>query len=111
MYEMDDEYEGFEWNNADDSYHGVYSFTRKSKDGKKKLLFVCNFTPMEWKDYRIGVSKKKVYKLLLDSSEKKFGGEGGGRKENYTAVAKPQDERPYSIAFPLKPYEAVILTF
>ena len=111
MYEMDDEYQGFEWNNADDSYHGVYTFTRKSKSGKKNLLFVCNFTPMEWKDYRIGVSKKKTYKLLLDSNEKKFGGTGGKRKENYTAVAKTQDDRPYSIAFPLKPFEAAILTF
>ena len=111
MYEMDDEYQGFEWNNADDSYHGVYTFTRKSKSGKKNLLFVCNFTPMEWKDYRIGVSKKKVYKLLLDSNEKKFGGTGGKRKENYTAVAKAQDGKPYSIGFSLKPYEAAILTF
>ena len=111
MYEMDDELDGFEWNNADDAYHGVYTFTRKSKDEKKNLLFVCNFTPMEWKDYRIGVSKKKTYKLLLDSNEKKFGGTGGKRKENYTAVAKTQDDRPYSIAFPLKPFEAAILTF
>ena len=111
MYEMDDEYQGFEWNNPDDSYHGVYTFTRKSKSGKKNLLFVCNFTPMEWKDYRIGVSKKKVYKLLLDSNEKKFGGTGGKRKENYTAVAKAQDGKPYSIGFSLKPYEAAILTF
>lgn len=111
MYEMDDELDGFKWNNADDAYHGVYTFTRKSKDEKKNLLFVCNFTPMEWKDYRIGVSKKKTYKLLLDSNEKKFGGTGGKEKENYTAVAETQDDRPYSIAFPLKPFEAAILTF
>ena len=111
MYEMDDEYQGFEWVNADDSYHGVYSFLRKSKDGKHNLLFVCNFTPMTWKEYRVGVPKKKKYKLLLSSSEKRFGGNKVIRTDSVNAVAKEWDNRDYSIACPLKPYEAVIFSF
>ena len=111
MYEMDDEYQGFEWVNADDSYHGVYSFIRKSKDGKHNLLFVCNFTPMEWKDYRVGVPKKKKYKLLLSSNEKRFGGNRVIRTDSVNATAKEWDNRDYSIACPLKSYEAVIFSF
>ena len=57
LYEMDDSWEGFEWINADDRYRSIFSFMRHSKDGKKNLLFVCNFTPMEWADYRVGVPK------------------------------------------------------
>ena len=48
LYEMDDSWEGFEWINADDRYRSVFSFMRHSKDNKKNLLFICNFTPMEW---------------------------------------------------------------
>ena len=47
MYEMDSDPAGFEWINADDCFRSIYSFVRHSKDGKKNLLFVCNFTPME----------------------------------------------------------------
>ncbi len=111
MYEMDDEYQGFEWVNANDSYHGVYSFIRKSKDEKHNLLFVCNFTPMEWKDYRVGVPKKKKYKILFSSKEKKFGGNKVLRTDSVNAAAKEWDNRNYSISCPLKPYEAVIFSF
>ncbi len=111
MYEMDDEFEGFEWVNADDSYHGVYSFIRKSKDGKRNLLFVCNFTPMEWKDYRVGVPKKKKYRILLSSNEKKFGGNRVITNDSVNASTKEWDNKDYSISCPLKPYEAIVFSF
>ena len=47
MYELDTDPAGFEWVNADDSFRSIYSFIRHSKDNKKNLLVVCNFTPME----------------------------------------------------------------
>ena len=52
MYELDSDPAGFQWINADDCFRSIYSFMRHSKDGKKNLLFVCNFTPMERPDYR-----------------------------------------------------------
>ena len=73
MYELDCSPEGFEWVNADDAERSIYSFIRHSKDGKKNLLFVCNFTPMERTEYRVGVPRRKQYKLILDSDEKKYG--------------------------------------
>ena len=36
-----------------------FSFMRHSKDGKKNLLFVCNFTPIERPEYRVGVPRGK----------------------------------------------------
>ena len=59
MYEMDSDPSGFQWINADDCFRSIYSFMRHSKDGKKNLLFVCNFTPMERPDYRGGVPRRK----------------------------------------------------
>ena len=65
MYELDCSPEGFEWVNADDAERSIYSFIRHSKDGKKNLLFVCNFTPMERAEYRVGVPRRKQYKLIF----------------------------------------------
>ena len=42
LYELDGNWDGFEWINADDADRSIYSFVRKSKDGKNNMLFVCN---------------------------------------------------------------------
>ena len=98
MYELDHSCEGFEWINADDAYRSIFSFVRHSKDNKKNLLFVCNFTPMEREDYRVGVPKRKQYKLVLNSDEEKYGGTGEERPLVYKAEKKECDGRPYSFA-------------
>ena len=111
LYEMDGSWEGFEWINADDAYRSIFSFMRHSKDGKKNLLFVCNFTPMEREDYRVGVPRRKQYKLILNSDEEKYGGTGEERPLVYKATAQECDGRPYSFAYSLKPYGVAVLEF
>lgn len=111
LYEMDDSWEGFEWINADDAYRSIFSFMRHSKDGKKNLLFVCNFTPMERADYRVGVPRRKQYKLILNSDEEKYGGTGEERPLVYKAAAQECDGRPYSFAYSLKPYGVAVFEF
>ena len=109
MYELDCSPEGFEWVNADDAERSIYSFIRHSKDGKKNLLFVCNFTPMERAEYRVGVPRRKQYKLILDSDEKKYGGKV--RPEIYKSVKKECDGRPFSFAYDLPPYGVAVFEF
>ena len=46
-------------------------------------------TPVERKDYCVGVPEKKKYKLVLNSAEKRFGGSGEELKTDYTATAEP----------------------
>lgn len=111
LYELDSSWGGFEWINANDAEHSVFSFIRKSKDGKNNLLFVCNFTPMEWKDYRIGVPTKKTYKLVLDSDAVEFGGSGKKRPLSYKAMAKECDGRKFSFAYTLSPYGVAVFRF
>lgn len=111
MYELDTSYEGFEWVNADDGYRSIYSFIRHSKDNKKNLLFVCNFTPIEREDYRVGVPRRKQYKLVLNSDEVKYGGTGEERPLVYRAVKKECDGRPYSFGYKLPPYGVAVFEF
>ena len=79
MYELDNDPAGFEWVNADDCFRSIYSFIRHSKDNKKNLLFVLNFTPMERRDYRVGVPRRKQCRLILNSDDVQYGGKGEPR--------------------------------
>ena len=111
LYELDSSWGGFEWINANDAERSIYSFVRKSRDGKNNLLFVINFTPMEREDYRVGVPKKGSYRLLLDSDAAAFGGTGKTKKESFLAEKKPCDQRPFSIRYPLSPYGIAVFRF
>ena len=95
MYEQDTCMEGFEWVNADDSSRSIYSFIRHSKGAKKNLLFVCNFTPIERPEYRVGVPRGKQYRLVLNSDELQYGGSGKARPAVYKAKKQECDGRPY----------------
>ena len=112
LYEIDNSWDGFEWINADDADRSTYSFIRKTSGEKtKRLLFVLNMTPVERKDYCVGVPEKKKYKLVLNSAEKRFGGSGEELKTDYTATAEPSDYKPYRITFDLPAYGALVFAF
>ncbi len=111
LYELDCSWEGFEWINANDSYRGIFSFVRKSKDGKNNILCVVNFTPIAYDDYRVGVPKDGTYKLLINSESSKYGGESTSRKANFKAEAQECDGREYSLGYPLAPYGVGIFKY
>ena len=108
FWKADSGFDGFEWINADDSDRSVYSFLRKDNSGKKRLLFVINLTPMEWKDFEIGVPEEGTYKLLLDSALPEYGGAGSGIPKSVTSKKGLTDYRDQYIAFDLPPYAAAI---
>ena len=111
LYEMDTDEKGFEWINKDDIFRSIFSFVRYSKDRKRNLLFVCNFTPMEREDYRVGVPRGKQYKLILNSDDERYGGTGEERPLMYKAVKKECDGQKYSFAYPLPPYGVAVFEF
>ena len=111
MYTIDNDWGGFEWLNADDADHSVYSFFRKDGTGKNNIMFVLNMTPMMWENYKVGVPKKKKYKLLLNSDEKRFGGNGHEIPAELTAVKETCNYKDYSISFDLPPYTAAVFVF
>ncbi len=111
MYELDSSWKGFEWINANDAERSIFSFIRKSKDGKNNLLFVCSFTPVERPDYCVGVPEKKTYRLILNSDAAEFGGSGAERPLSYKAKEKECDGRKYSFAYPLPAYGVAIFRY
>lgn len=111
LYEIDNDWSGFEWMNANDTEQSTYSYVRKAANGKNNLLVVLNMTPMERQKFTVGVPKKKKYKLLLNSDDTCFGGNGGQIPKEITAKASEADGKPYSLTFDLPPYGAAVFQF
>ena len=111
MYQLDSSWKGFEWINANDSYRSIFSFIRKSKDGTDNLLFVVNFTPVEYRDYRVGTASETEHKLVLSNNAKKYLGNGKTMPKKYTPDKQKCDDREYSIPFSLQPYGVAVFAF
>ena len=104
-------YDGFQWINADDADRSIYSFIRWSPTKRNNLLFVCNFTPVERKDYWVGVPQKKQCKLILSSADPAYGGQHHVDNPVFKPVKGECDGQPYHVAYPLAPYEVAIFAF
>ena len=112
LYEIDDDWSGFEWINADDADRSIYSFFRKCPSQKKSLLFILNMTPVKREGYRVGVPVKKQYKLILNSTELVFGGAGETSVPEVLKAKKGEcDYRDQYIEFDLPAYAALIFEF
>ena len=104
-------YDGFQWINADDADRSIYSFIRWSPTKRNNLLFVCNFTPVERKDYWVGVPQKKQCKLILSSADPAYGGQHHVDNPVFKPVKGECDGQPYHVAYPLAPYEVAVFAF
>lgn len=111
LYELDSSWAGFQWINPDDNERSIFSFIRKSKDGKNNLIFIINFTPVARDDYRFGVPVKKNCKLVLHSGDPQFGGDDADRQISYKPVKIASDGMDYSIAYPLPAYGVAVFKY
>ncbi|MDD6230290.1 MAG: 1,4-alpha-glucan branching protein GlgB [Lactimicrobium massiliense] len=108
MYTLDDSWDGFEWINADDADRSIFSFVRKDGTGRHNLLFVINFTPVERKDYMVGVPCPGRYTLILN--------ENGAVKDDkvkklYNARKGECDGRQYHVNYPLPGYGCAVFRY
>ncbi|MEG0214858.1 MAG: 1,4-alpha-glucan branching protein GlgB [Hungatella sp.] len=108
FYTMDYDWNGFQWINANDAERSIFSFIRRGTTGKN-LLFICNFTPVERTDYRIGVPKRGNYTLLLDQAHGSY--EGKAKAPIYKAAKGECDGQPNFLAYPLAAYGTAIFRF
>jgi 1,4-alpha-glucan branching enzyme len=111
LYEIDNDWLGFEWMNADDTERSIYSFVRRNKSGKQHMLFVINMTPVEYPKYRVGVPMNTQYKLVINSDDEKYGGNGNKIPKTLKARKGLCDNREQYITFSLPPLTAVVYEF
>ena len=102
LFEQDFSWNGFSWISNDDYLKSVISFRRIDKKGKE-LIIICNFQPVERKDYRIGVPYSGVYNEVFSTNDEAFGGTGSMNKKNIHSEKIPMHGFENSISLVLSP--------
>ena len=59
----------------DDAERSAIAFLRTARNGRR-LVCVCNFTPVRYDDFVIGLPRRGVLRELLSSDSEEFGGSG-----------------------------------
>lgn len=93
----EDSWDTFEWIEHENYTDNMLAFLRKTKDFKEHLVVVFNFSGEDKKKYKIGVPENKVYNIILNSDDKKFGGKGTVKKKKYKPIDKSWNYREQHI--------------
>lgn len=90
MYLVDRSWDGFKWLNVDDSDRSSVAFLRSAEEKDSYIVCVCNFTPVQYDRFPLGLPRAGTLKEILSSDELRFGG-GGVRN----AVAIRSRKKPF----------------
>ena len=111
LHQVDFDWSGFKWIDANDSDNSVLSFIRYAKNPEDFVIVICNFTPVVREQYRIGVPKAGAYRELINSDQEIYGGSGisNGPVINTLAGTLPH-LRQYPVSRFTSPFHAVSST-
>ena len=100
LHEVDFEWSGFEWIEANDAASSVLSFIRRARNADDFVVVVCNFTPVV-REYRLGVPRPGHYREILNTDSRYYEGSDLGNSGGVQAEPIPWNDRPYSIKLTL----------
>ncbi|MGU8591003.1 1,4-alpha-glucan branching protein GlgB [Clostridium perfringens] len=110
LWSLDYEEEGFKWIDADNSEESVLSFIRIGKNKKEKLIFICNFTPEVYYDFKVGVPELGEYVEAFNSDALEFGGAGNIMGDSILkATEESFKDFDYSISVKVPPLGTLVL--
>jgi len=109
LWELDSSQEGFEWIDPDNADQSILLFMRKGKKASDFLVIACNFTPVHYPVFEIGVPKEGEYTEIFSSEPMEYAREGAHKVEKLIASEKPRHHRSYSLALDMTPFAFKIL--
>ena len=109
FWEVDFDWNGFEWIDCNDSENSIITFVRKADNAADFLVVLCNFTPEVRHDYRIGVPKKGEYREVFNSDAEEFGGSGVKNEGALHTEDVPWHDREQSLVITVPPMATIYL--
>ncbi|MBQ8413007.1 MAG: 1,4-alpha-glucan branching enzyme, partial [Lachnospiraceae bacterium] len=103
LYELDNKPDGFEWINCNNANASLLSFIRKGTKPSDTLVVICNFTPIEHKNYKLATPSGGKWQEIFSSDNSKFGGEGRNNKVVKQAKKAPVDGKEHYISVNVPP--------
>ena len=110
LWDIDDGWDGFTWLNVDDAERSAIAFLRTARNGRR-VVCVCNFTPVRYDDFVIGLPKRGVLRELLSSDSEEFGGSGVHNAPEIRSEDVPFGTLPCSARVTLPELATVYFTF
>ena len=111
MYRVDRSWEGFKWLNVDDRERSSVAFLRASAEDGSYLVCVCNFTPVCYGGFVIGLPEPGTLYMLLNSDDERFGGQGRGDPEPIDSRRERFMDMDYSAALELPAMSTLYFEF
>lgn len=108
LYAMDGNSDGFEWIQFTSYDENVVAFLRKTEKQEETILAVCNFSPVSYDSYRVGVPFAGKYKEIFNSDSEKFGGQGVVNAQAKAAIHMECDNREFSLKLKLPAYGVAV---
>jgi 1,4-alpha-glucan branching enzyme len=109
LHEIDFSTGGFEWMDQSDRSSSVISFLRKSGNEDDEVLVVCNLTPVIRSSYAVPVPRGGVWRELLNSDGKEYGGSGVGNLGQVRATKHGSSRTGYAARLTLPPLGMLLL--
>jgi len=109
LHQVDFDWPGFEWLDANDADSSVLSFIRRARDPNDYVMVVANFTPVPRENYRIGVPQSGRFHEILNTDSAIYGGTNVGNLSAVNSDQIPWLGREHSVNLRLPPLAVLIL--
>jgi 1,4-alpha-glucan branching enzyme len=110
LHEGDHEPAGFRWIDADDADENVIAFERIAPSSGRRVICVCNLSPVPREWYRLGLPAAGEYREILNTDAETYAGGNRGNLGTVRAEAVPAKGRPFSAEVVLPPLATVWLS-
>ena len=94
LHEVDFEWSGFEWIDANDAASSVLTFLRRAKNRDDFVVAVCNFTPVVREEYRVGVPRPGFYREILNTDSRILRRHQRRQRRRRASRANPVERSP-----------------
>jgi 1,4-alpha-glucan branching enzyme len=109
LHRIDFSADGFEWLDISSADVSVIAFLRKAPAHGAPLLVVCNFTPVPRPNFLVGVPFRGVWREILNTDAREYGGSGWGSMGSVESVPVTTQGHLESVNLHLPPLATVVL--
>lgn len=109
LWEIDHQAAGIEILNADNADETILTFIRKGKKPRDFVVVICNFVPVERKNYRVGVPFEGVYEECLNTEMSEYGGVWTKNQGPLKTVKETTNQKDHTIELIVPAMSVLIL--
>lgn len=108
LYETDYDADSMEWLTQVGESE-IVSFLRRKTETGEELIFICNFTPMDYQSFKLGIPKKAEYQQVFSSDEQEYGGLGSYENRQILTGEEGWNGFPYSLTLQIPKQSVIVL--